>query len=486
MEDDYFSKKYLKAVVKGYNCYTTKWPFTPYDPAIHVSSYKKHLQICAFLLQRNTKQHVSNLEYAFLTPAGWKKAFPVEQKECEFKAKAANQLQCWSEYVKILDCYKGENVSSQLIDNITQKLSKSAFKSVVYQFDSINGGNRARVDVVKIAADGRDKFAGIERLFTRRWDISSSSENICFKNGNDIIEYQYNDKPFEKLSLLEKVATLVSISLGSAYSSVTSLEDSPDSRVSHVCNKGMDGVLRSLASKYRPSIYALREDQQEQYVYLSDLFDYYKNPANSEKVLFDLSLGLFCYNFDLHSFISHSLNGVKQKKDVVIKSLYTNIVADISEIRLIEAIDDFYNHISSTKDTPALDLQDKYCLYGTRYLSGEVISDLRWQDYYLYLWLRNSRIIRSTESLSKRGRSLAASSDDILDLTLRDIVSYFGRKENPRKRKQQLYMSVENVEDLIVYRNRIARYPFDSSLIKPIALTREELKKRIFSHFFIF
>jgi hypothetical protein len=458
-----------------------------FDPTKHISAFKLHIEICKYFyemhlydVEKSNSDGIANrvkvFEYAFFNEEARNQLFKTAEKHTEYSENDAvkNTLSNWNSYISIINRIGDKPVDDDLLGSIFKQLGDTNYKCVSYSTTSINGGNTVKVSetivdpIVKCIDDVISK--GFVDLDTSACNIKISKDGVSFNYafGRKTFNGQTTNSPV--LTETEQVCTLITVYIGKLHADALTAknEKSAEGKNAVIRKKNLSGVLKTLFSKYEPHTFKISNPTTKK-VRMTDILEYFKNPANNEKIIFDLLVG---------SSIKKSI-----KLNDVINAWGFSIVNDHNELKVANLIEDYANHISLTDATSATDLMNIYSLFGMYSLKGidTNFKEIGPIDLFFY-GILIPNIIRD-DSTTKTSK---VSVNPIVDMCFKDLVCYFAQKENSIQRKQSFFKSFDgSLKQLVEYRNRIVskNKVLDIALCNDI-ISPSQLKVAAFNHLF--
>jgi hypothetical protein len=353
-------------------------------------------------------------------------------------------------------------------------LEDTNYKCLPYSTTSVNGGNNVKVSVTITDPIVKSIDDVISKGFV---DLDTSECNIKISKDGASFDYAFGRKTFNGqttnspvLTETEQVCTIITVYIGKLHADVLTAknEKSAEGKNAVIRKKNLSGVLKTLLSKYEPHTFKISNPTTKK-VLMTDILEYFKNPANNEKIIFDLLIG---------SSIKKSI-----KLNDVINTWGFSIVNDHNELKVANLVEDYAKHISLTDATSVTDLMNIYSLFGMYSLKGidTNFKEVSPVDLFFY-GILIPNIIRD-DSADKTPK---VSVNPIVDMCFKDLVCYFAQKENSIQRKQSFFKSFDgSLKQLVEYRNKIVskNKTIDISLCSDI-VESSQLKAAAFNHLF--
>jgi hypothetical protein len=465
-----------------------------FDSAKHINAYKLHIEICKYFYEMhiydveksnkigtNGKLIMANrvkiFEYAFSTNgAKTTQFFPSVEKHNEYlNAEAVkNALANWNSYISILNDLGDIPVTDEILEVIFKRLENTNYKCIAYSTTSVNGGNTIKVSTTIVDSIVKN----INDIISMNYvDIDTSNSNIVISKDNYSFDYTFGRKTFKGnstnshvLTDLEQVCTLITIYVGKSHADELTAknEKTAEGKNATIRKKNLKGVLKTLLSKYEPRVFKLNNPTNKT-VLITDIITYFKNPVNSEKIIFDLLLG---------SSLKKNI-----KINDVLNTWGFSIINNHNELKVANLIEDYPKHLSLTDATTATDLMDIYAIFGKYILKGidNNFKDIDPVDLFFFGILFPNVVNEDSDS-----RTPKVSINPIVDMCLKDLVCYFAQKENSLQRKQSFFKSFDgSLKNLVEYRNKITskENSLDLSLCD-YTISPSQLKFVVFNHMF--
>ena len=471
-----------------------------FDPKKHIDAFKIHIEICKYFYENNiynveksnkiepngkpsASNRVKTFDYVFLNEKERSKLFKSEQKQLKYLNNEAvkNTIENWNSYIKVLNEIDNK-IDDEVIEKIYKRLVDTNYKPLTIQLINVNKGDSIKVsttitDPITKSIDDMVLKGGI--------DIDTSENDIKLSNGNITLLYNFDRKTFngkttndKTFSETEKICTLITIYLGRLHANELTLksEKSHEGKNATVRKKNISGILKTVISKYKKSILDERNTNTLMYdkynqknVLITDIFHYFNDHKNNEKIIFDLIIGSSIYK-DL-------------KINAIINSWGISIVNNHNELKIINAIDDYHKHVNLIKETNTEDIMHIYSIYGNKELRGidGNLKKINHVDLFFYGILLPNIIYDKVEN-----KNFKTPVNTIIDTCIKDIVKYFEQKENSLQRKFYFFRSFNgSIKELLNYRNRInlKNKMLDINDSENI-ISKQQLKETLFNHLF--
>jgi hypothetical protein len=442
-----------------------------------------HINVCKSISTSPDKDELKFPILLFLNDEGIKKVYNDKSKYEKHLENNKYLFSFWGEYIKLLRSINSvtEDTFGKLLISLKDKLG--GIKPYYYPLNNINNGNSGCCRIKKPTHDNRNLYELIKDSgVTSIIDVKDGDLQITHGFGKSC--YSYNKIPFLDLNPLERITTLISIDFGMKYSGMLKDKKSKPSKdqITNSINLNyINGISSTLARDKtftRNSGTKCKFLKQEGLVSVSfiEVLNYFRDSSNRNKIVHDMTIGLFSKHIK-----GSNINNL-------MKNLGLCLECDVPELHVLSVldVDNFLSHLSLNNGISSQQLKRLYLNYGTRFLNGTGSNFYKIDTFTLLLFIRYYFNLKEHDFGERKIRKNVSSE---IDVVIKSLNVYFGRKENSLYRKKNWLLNYDgSISKLIDYRNRIVPQELyiDSSLMSPIMYSKDEIKDIIFSHFFTY